>query len=194
MIEDLPNEIWRNIPIEDLSDKYAVSNKNRIKSLRRICICGNPPHERIVEERIMKLKLDKDGYQIVCLRNNGKAYYLKVHRLVAMAFIPNPLNLPMINHKDENKQNNIPENLEWCDAKYNTNYGTNRERAKRFGKDHANSKPILQIDPNTNEVIREWESIRQVERELGYSHGNIWFACNFNKVRYNSKWKYKEEG
>jgi hypothetical protein len=68
------------------------------------------------------------GYAIIKLMKGGKSIMYRVHRLVAMAFVPNPDNLPHINHKDENKLNNNPNNLEWCDNSYNNNYGTRNKR------------------------------------------------------------------
>ena len=68
------------------------------------------------------------GYAIIKLIKGGKRITYRVHRLVAMAFVPNPDNLPHINHKDENKLNNNPNNLEWCDNSYNNNYGTRNKR------------------------------------------------------------------
>lgn len=68
------------------------------------------------------------GYAIIKLMKGGKGITYRVHRLVAMAFVPNPNNLPHINHKDENKLNNNPNNLEWCDNSYNNNYGTRNKR------------------------------------------------------------------
>jgi hypothetical protein len=75
----------------------------------------------------------------VSLTKNKIAKKHKVHRLVAIAFIDNPDNLPQVNHKDENKTNNSVENLEWCDAKYNINYGTRTERAKRKREEILNN-------------------------------------------------------
>lgn len=68
------------------------------------------------------------GYAIIKLMKGDKSITYRVHRLVAMAFVPNPDNLPHINHKDENKLNNNPNNLEWCDNSYNNNYGTRNKR------------------------------------------------------------------
>lgn len=107
-------EIWKEIP-ED-SD-YRVSNLGRVESRKKNKVTILKPH--IVE-----------GYQAVYIRNKetGKQQWRYVHRLVAQAFIPNPNNLEMVNHKDENKINNVATNLEWSSARRNTNWGTTQER------------------------------------------------------------------
>lgn len=79
-------------------------------------------------KKFLKFSIDKNGYFIVRLRKNNKTYRRLVHRLVAITYIPNPNKYPIVNHIDENKQNNSIDNLEWCDTKYNNNYGTRNER------------------------------------------------------------------
>ena len=92
------------------------------------------------KNRFLTPTKSKNGYLKVILIKNKIPYNKMVHRLIAETFLPNPLNYPMVNHKDENKANNKVENLEWCDARYNANYGTNptrlRERMKTFLKEH----------------------------------------------------------
>ena len=127
----MQEEIWKDIVIEkngilyDFTNLYKVSNLGRIKS-----------YVRDKNGKIMSPKKEKSGYMQICLRNNGEKEIFKVHRLVATAFLPNPDKLPQVNHKDENKTNNNVDNLEWCSASYNTNYGTRneRDRAKKVGK------------------------------------------------------------
>ena len=167
-------EIWKDI--DGYNGKYQVSNFGRVKS-----IIFN-------KERILKFRISEKGYSIVQLNINGIKKNYRVHRLVAQAFIPNPDNLPQINHKDENKLNNCVDNLEWCTNKYNANYGTHIERSSK-GK----YKRILQCDLNDN-PIKEWESAKQVQIELGYERSNI--CCNLKgktKYAYGYKWKYVEE-
>lgn len=94
-----------------------MSNLGRVMSLM-YAKSDNP--------KLMKLSLDKNGYQHITLKR-GKELSCKVHRLVARAFIPNPNNLPQVNHKDEDKTNNRVENLEWCTANYNTSYNNGRK-------------------------------------------------------------------
>ena len=118
-------EIWKDIP--GYEGIYAVSNFGKVKSLQRTRK-GSYGSIRIVYEKILNHKIDKDGYHIVTLSKEGKTKCIGVHRLVAQAFLPNIYNLPMVNHKDENPSNNFVDNLEWCTAKYNNNYGTAIER------------------------------------------------------------------
>lgn len=111
--------IWKDIP--GYEGVYVVSNTGQVKSLARTRLSkkgGICP----VPERILTQKTDKDGYKDVALTRNARTHYFRVHRLVAMAFIPNPHNYPVINHKDENPANNHVSNLEWCSISYNTSY------------------------------------------------------------------------
>ena len=202
-------EIWK--PVVGYEGLYEVSSFGRVRSLDRIC-----PKGRIRKGKSKKLTIDKKGYLTVGLSKNSHRKLFKVHRLVAGAFMPNTNNLPMINHKDENKQNNMiwvnddgsidydKSNLEWCTAKYNANYGTSKERIRKkmitnnpksmlgkFGKEHPNSKPINQYTKD-DEFIKSWDSIRDVEREMGYSVSNI-SCCLRGKTNtaYGYIWKYK---
>ena len=98
-------------PVKDFPN-YLVSDKGEIYSLYT---------NKYLSPRITEL-----GYLVVILTHNGIKKSKRVHRLVAEAFIPNPNNLPEINHKDENKLNNSVDNLEWCNRTYNNNYGTHK--------------------------------------------------------------------
>jgi hypothetical protein len=121
-------EEWRDI--EGYEGLYQISNLGSVKSLFRYRVCKNGSFQPI-KERLLSPRTDKDGYKEVLLCNNCKRKCFKIHRLVAQAFISNPNNYPVINHKDENPSNNIVENLEWCTVKYNTNYGTTQERRRK---------------------------------------------------------------
>lgn len=113
-------EIWKDIP--EYEGLYQVSNQGRVKSLYNF-------HNKGVI--YLKNNLTKTGYYQVSLSKHGNKQRFKVHRLVAMTFIPNPNKLPQINHKNEIKTDNRVENLEWCNQIYNCNYGTRLERAAR---------------------------------------------------------------
>lgn len=119
----MENEIWKDIPM--FGGEYQASNIGRIKSVCRIDRGGRNWKEKILTTRIVK------GYKRVTINYHGQRVSLFVHRLVAMAFIPNPERLPQINHKDENPLNNRADNLEWCDYLYNRNYGHRNEKAAR---------------------------------------------------------------
>lgn len=122
----------------------------------------------------LKPYLDTKGYLQVELRDNdGNRKMKKVHRLVAEAFIPNPNNLPEVNHKDENKQNPKAENLEWCTSKYNSNYGTRKERISHSmrNSEFKKRKAILQFDLDNN-FIREYSTIERV-KNYGFNQPNV---------------------
>lgn len=121
-------EIWKDI--NGYEGYYQVSNYGRVKSFDTIVPSGTKNH--IMHQRIRKGKFLKQfdngrGYLKVTLGYNGRKSFF-VHKLVATAFIPNPNNYIEVNHIDENKYNNIVSNLEWCDRKYNCNYGTRNLR------------------------------------------------------------------
>ena len=120
-------KLWKEIP--DTDGKYLISTDGEVMAISRRVKFGNV--FRWTKTNIRTARKKENGY--LELEILGKHHY--IHRLVAEAFIPNPYNFPCINHKDENKENNSVENLEWCDYSYNANYGTRTKRAKekRFG-------------------------------------------------------------
>lgn len=111
-------EIWKDI--KGYEGYYQVSNLGRVKSVARVIQRKSKPYT--VKEKILKARPDKDGYRYLVLCVNCKTKTTSIHRLVAQTFIPNPDNLPCINHKDENPANNNVENLEWCTYSYNNTY------------------------------------------------------------------------
>lgn len=117
-------EEWRDI--KGYEGLYQVSNIGKVKSLARTVMRSNG-RLMTIRERILKLRPDKGGYVRVCLSKDAVETDYFVHRLVAIAFIDNPHNLPEVNHKDENKKNNSVDNLEWCTSLYNNNYGSHNE-------------------------------------------------------------------
>lgn len=123
----LPKQIWKDI--EGYEGKYQVSNTGRVRSLN---------YNRTGKIKVRKQGKDKLGYKSVFLCKDGKNKGYLVHRLVAQAFIPNPNNYPVVNHKDENPSNNTVWNLEWCTQEYNCNYGNCRKKMSEAHKGENN--------------------------------------------------------
>ena len=160
---------------------YQVSNFGRLMNLN---------FRGTGKNKFMKPSKNSKGYFQVHLSKNGKRKMFQVHRLVAEAFIPNPENLPQVNHKDEDKTNNSVENLEYCTNKYNINYGTRTLRANKTLTNGKCSKRVLQFTLS-GEFIREWSSTKECGRN-GFNQGNVAACCrgerNFHK---GYIWKYK---
>ena len=160
-------EVWK--PIEGYD--YMVSNLGRVKSLDRVDSLG---HHR--KEKILQPVKSNNGYLRVMLYNDGKVKRYLVHRLVGNAFIPNPNDLPEVNHKDEDKTNNKVENLEWCDSTYN----------KRYSK--AISVNQFTLD---GKFIRMWDCIREIGYQTGFDNSNIIKCCQGKlKTAYGFIWRY----
>ncbi|MBQ1581316.1 MAG: HNH endonuclease [Prevotella sp.] len=180
-------EEWK--PVAGYEGLYEVSNLGRVKSLN---------YHHTGKEGLLKQNIEKTNpypYAMVCLYKDGKCATPKVHKLVAMAFIPNPDNLPQVNHKDEDSLNNCVNNLEWCTAKYNANYGT---RNKRMAKSLTNGKASKKIAQYASpgfpcELINVWPSLNEIKRQKGWSIGNICAAIKENKTAYGFLWGYFEE-
>ena len=172
-MESYTDEIWKDVV--GWEGLYKVSSYGRVKSFRK-----KEPH-------ILSSCVGKHGYNVVLLHDGkGKRKNERVHRLVAQAFIPNTNNYPYINHKDENKTNNRINNLEWCTAEYNSNYGTCKERIG-----DSNSKAILKYDLEGN-FICEYKSMAEAERIEGINHATISICCS-GRVSYQCGyiWVYK---
>ena len=120
----MENEIWKDV--KGYEGYYQVSNMGRVKSMRVLKTPKNGVKCRKNAFLSTKTTHDKQ-YVLVALCRDGEKKQIQVHRLVAEAFIPNPHNYKEINHKDENKGNNVALNLEWCSRSYNVNYGSRIE-------------------------------------------------------------------
>lgn len=173
-------EIWKDVV--GYEGLYQVSNQGRVRSLY------------FGKIRMLKQRKLRTGYMQVGLTKTKKIKFYNVHRLVSAAFIPNPDNLPEVNHKDEDKTNNTVENLEWCDRKYNINYGNRLVKlSEKMTNRVDRSKPILQYTLDGT-FVKEWNSISEIKRFLGYSKYCIIECCRFYfKQAYGYIWRYKEE-
>ena len=170
-------EIWKDVV--GYEGLYQVSDKGRVKSLW------------FGKEKILKPVKDGRGYLLVNFYKNGDMKMCKIHRLVALTFLTNPQNLPEINHRDEDKTNNKVENLEWCDRKYNCNFGSRNQRIAEKHTNGKDSKPVLQYTLD-GKFVKEWKSTRDVQRNLGYFQTCISACClGKQKSAYKFVWKYK---
>lgn len=179
----LPKQCWKDIP--GFEGKYQVSNTGRIRSLN---------YRRTGKTRVLKQATNKDGYKVIGLIKNGKYKTYFIHRLVALAFIPNPNNYPMINHKDENKTNNTVENLEWMSHKDNCNYGTRNKRVSE-GMKGKNGKPILMFTLD-GEYIRRFDCAADANEYLEKDRDKKLICMSARgecKTGYGYIWKYEED-
>lgn len=163
------------IPVKNFEDRYLVNESGDVFSKR--------------SNRLLTPKIDRYGYKVVVLSRNGKTKHITVHKLVALHFIPNPDNLPTVNHKDEDKLNNHVSNLEWLTVKDNDNYGTRNERM-------ANSKkinPVAQFDLDMN-LIEIHAGIKDAQRNTGVNRNSIRAVCRGERDSAGGyKWRFYKE-
>lgn len=183
-LDDLEGEVWKDV--KGYEDRFSISNYGRLK--RKECFSHNIK-KRHFKERIITYRRQANVYYLVTKRIVGKKNLNKsVHRLVAEAFLPNPNNLPCVNHKDENKNNNCvwidsdgsinyeKSNLEWCSAKYNANYGTRNERYKMIIREKGLTTPVVRYSYD-GDVLEEYDSICDAVLACGVSETNIIDCC-----------------
>ena len=172
-------KLWKEIP--DTDGKYLISTAGEVMAISRRVKFGNV--FRCTKTNIRTARKKENGY--LELEILGKHHY--IHRLVAEAFIPNPYNFPCINHKDENKENNNVENLEWCDYSYNTNYGTRTKRAKE--KQFGDRFVVINLD--TGDV---YQTPKDASRATGIHNDSISRVCKGkSKTAGGYRWRYLNE-
>lgn len=152
-------ENWKVI---DEFPTYSVSDKGNVRNDKR--------------NYILQGGYDKDGYRQVTLSYNGKQYNRRICRLVAIAFIPNPNNLPQVNHKDENREHDWANNLEWCTSTYNNNYGMRTQATRRLVK--------------CVETGKIYEGVRVASRQCNIPHQNIGKSCRNGNIAGGYHWQY----
>ena len=189
----MPEEIWK--PVVGFEGRYDVSNMGRVRSLINNC------ENLRAEPKIRKLTLGKSGYFYVVLWDHGNNKVLRVHRMVAEAFLEKPDNAECVNHVNGIKTDNRVENLEWCTLSENTLHAirlglvvdpaSHFHTKGRHGKDHPTSKPVEQYTLD-GEFIGEYESCVEAANRLGFVANNIQ-RCAHGKRRtaHGYRWKYK---
>ena len=187
MIFDLKNEymeeIWKDV--KGYEELYQVSNYGQIRSVDRTVGYRYKGKQRIYKGRMLK-QVVRNGYLSVSLSKENKLKQKNIHRLVAEAFLPNPFNLPVINHIEENKKNNMVSNLEWCSCAYNTNYGSGRKKQAE-----SQQKVVLQYDRSGN-LLNQYPSATIAALKNGYNLKTISQCCRGHiKSAYNYIWRYK---
>lgn len=184
-------EVWKNI--EGYEGLYQVSNKGNVKKLN---------YKNSGVDKILTQKHHPQGYVFTALWKDGKHKNHFMHRLVATAFIENPLNLPEVNHKDENQSNNCVENLEWCSSSYNTNYSRKRHPERYFtvfdGKrtSHISKYSMYEVNQLTlsGELVKTWINIAEIVRTMKYNNASI-TRCIMGerKTAYGYKWEFADK-
>lgn len=176
-------EIWKAVVGHE--GLYEVSNLGNVRRLPTEGTVGTGNYAR--DGRILKSRKNNKGYSLVDLWSNGKREQKLVHRLVAEAFIPNPDNLPEVNHKDENPSNCCLNNLEWCTHLYNSRYGIRNIKIAR-----ANSKVVLQFDLE-GRFVKKYPSTMDVQRETGIGNSRISECCRGKRKKAGGYiWEYEQ--
>lgn len=180
-------EIWKQYPDYDFIE---VSNLGRVRTKDRI-VTRKDGKKYSARGQVLKQQLKRSGYMQVCIRVNGKSVYLSVHRMVAITFIPNPDNLPEVNHIDNDKTNNDASNLDWCTHEYNIaykeRYGVSAREATK-----ALRHPVFVVNLKTGKVLR-FESQNEVARQLGISRSSVYAVINGKQYMADNYWFTEDE-
>lgn len=174
-------EEWR--PVVGYEGLYEVSNLGRVASLN---------YNGTGKRKELKPTKAHHNYLNVRLYKEGEWKGVRLHRIVANAFIPNPDKLPEINHKDENPTNNAVSNLEWCSHKYNCNYGDRINRHRKSMTNGKLSKAVVATLPDG--TIEHYPSQAEAARKLKCSQGRISDACKGIILTYHQgrRWSYAD--
>lgn len=185
-------EVWKDI--QGYEGSYQVSSLGRVRSLgieKSFINQYGSITRYTTKEKILKTSIMKNGYEIIGLGRKSDRKMHLIHRLVAEAFIPNPDNLPQVNHKDENPLNNCVTNLEYVTSEANCNYGKHNKNIKdSLTNNDKISQRIVQKSLD-GIVLNIYPSVREASRITGYNNGNISrCARGIYKSAGGYKWEY----
>lgn len=177
-------EIWKDIP--GYEDLYQASNLGRIRSI---------PRKGTKTKNIHIIKYNTKNSKHYChcgLCKNGKSKTISVHRIIALTFMPNPDNLPQVNHIDGNKENNKVSNLEWIsnleNIKHSYKIGLRKEQVEKLR--NINKRKVNQYDLDGN-FIKQWDGIIDIQNELNIANQNIIKVCQHKRNKAGGyKWEY----
>ena len=195
----MQEEIWKDI--QGYEGRYQISNLGNVKSLN---------YRNSKRSQNLVPKVNNYGYKWVELSNGIERKQLLIHRLVALAFIDNPLNYPIINHKDENPLNCTADNLEWCTNKYNVEYSMERhperfitvKTSKRFERAKRDFYKLKTKYSNTHinqfslkgEFIKQWLNFAELKHIKNYNSTSIKECCEGKrKTAYGYKWEFADD-
>lgn len=177
-------------------DIIGYENEYQINQFGEIRTLKDSP--KLKKYNVLKPQINKkNGYVYQMLYKNGKEKLLRVHRLVAMAFLPNPNNLPQVNHKDGNKQNNSVDNLEWCEQSYNMKHAyknglqipSENQRKAIINTNKLKQKKVCQI--KDGEIINTFSGISEASRQTKISISCISRCCNLKRKSTNGyEWRF----
>lgn len=167
-------EIWR--PVVGYEGLYEVSSTGQVRNCRGKLLRPGPDH---------------NGYLKCVLCKKGKTKTIYIHRLVAQAFIPNPMYLKQVNHKDEDKSNNNVDNLEWCTARYNVNYGCAQD--KRVKTNIINGRFKFTGQESVEYRKKYEKEYREKNREKRLEYHRLWYQRNKEKIREYDRLRYQKK-
>ena len=181
-------EEWR--PVVGYEGLYEVSDWGNVRSVDRM-VKSKGSGERLVTGRLLKQYTDKDGYKRVGLHRNHKQVVVGVHQLVARAFIDNPDNLPIIDHIDSHRDNNMADNLRWFTVPLNNSTEQARRRKSIAASRRNDNKVRIRQYSLGGEPLRDFDSSMDMERELGFDRSSVIRVCQGKQhTSYGYKWEY----
>lgn len=175
-------EIWE--PISGYEGLYEVSNLGNVRSVDRVVISSRQVNRRL-KGKLLSPSINNRGYQYVNLVKGGRSKSVTIHKLVALAFIPNPKDKPCIDHINAIRTDNRSENLRWCSHRENQNFpiATSKRKVTR-----------VNMYTKKGEFVKQFKSITDAEREIGVSHSNICASCAGRRNEAGGfKWEYAKE-